>query len=401
MPHTLPLRPPLLAALLALAVVGCENGGTDPDVRDAGAPAAVAVVQGNAQVGVTGLLLPSDVVVRVTDRAGGGVAGVTVRFQSSSGSIQPTAAVTDADGRAAAKWILGEAPGNVAATATVTDLEAATLTAEAITVSDAVRPMLAELPTRLATFATDLRNSLPRNPHLSSQIEAKLATLERPGLPGEIVRDRRWVEGRVTSPLGAEVTLVALFPTQALRAESEQAIATLRQGFPALEEFMGTAFPTRAVRVWNGFSMGNSGGGGSLFMEDRATYEARTTEARLPYDAILLHELSHSYIGNEALTQFLELHLYNFLRTGSVEPTEWTHTRAWAPGADTNERVHAVLDIRRLVGLDGMKRAYGTLARLRPPYQQPLSSAGQQAFVDQAPAAVRDGVAAKAARIGG
>jgi hypothetical protein len=95
---------------------------------------------------------------------------------------------------------------------------------------------------------------------------------------------------------------------------------------PIIEEFMAMPFPVGSVRVWYGFKIGNSGGGGVIYTEDRTTYETRTGPTRLPYDAILCHEASHSYVGNESLTQFLELYAYNVVRTGSADPMSWTFT---------------------------------------------------------------------------
>jgi len=135
------------------------------------------------------------------------------------------------------------------------------------------------------------------------------------------------------------------------------------------------------------------------YSEDRTTYEGRTGSNRLPYDAILCHELGHSYIGSESLTQFLELYAYNVIRTGSTDPQAWIFTRGWTPNLPANQDVAAVLDIYRLIGHDAMRRAYRAIYPLRPPYGQPLSQTVIQAFVAQVPVTLQAQVAEKLAKI--
>jgi len=153
------------------------------------------------------------------------------------------------------------------------------------------------------------------------------------------------------------------------------------------------------MRIWYGLIMGNLGGGGTIQTEDRGTYEARTDDDRLPFDAILGHELSHTYIGHESLTQFLELYLYNLLSTGSPSVPSWVFVRGYQPWNDTNTGVHALLDVYQLLGRDAMAAAYGEIYPLRPPYGVPLSAEARQAFIDQAPAAVKQQVAGKMAMV--
>jgi hypothetical protein len=168
-----------------------------------------------------------------------------------------------------------------------------------------------------------------------------------------------------------------------MRADAAHSVRYAESAVPVLEAFLDTAFPTPAVRIWYGFRIGNSGGGGTINAEDRATYEARTPATRLPHDAMIVHELGHSFVGSESLTQFLELYGYNLLRTGSPELRDWTFT----------------LDVYALLGRDAMASAYRAVLPLRPPYGQPLSAAAQQAFVDAAPAAAKARVAAKVAKV--
>jgi hypothetical protein len=168
-----------------------------------------------------------------------------------------------------------------------------------------------------------------------------------------------------------------------MRSEAALAVMTLDPVIPLLEEFFARPFPTPAIRVWYGFKIGNTGGGGSIFSEDRTTYEIRTGPNRLPYDAILSHELGHSYIGNESLNQFLELYTYNVNRGGSRIPSTWTFVRGWVPGLAANQDVAAVLDVYQLIGYDAMTRAYRAIQPLNPPYGSALSSSVIQTFVAQ------------------
>jgi hypothetical protein len=54
-----------------------------------------------------GRALPKPLVVQVTDSYGNPIAGQTVVFKASSGSVTPTRGLSDADGRTSVKWTLG------------------------------------------------------------------------------------------------------------------------------------------------------------------------------------------------------------------------------------------------------------------------------------------------------
>lgn len=77
----------------------------------AGAPAVVHVVSGNEQRGVVGAALAKPIVLRVTDRAGNGVAGAVVRWSPAAGSIPDSTVTTDTTGRVAVAWTLGRFAG--------------------------------------------------------------------------------------------------------------------------------------------------------------------------------------------------------------------------------------------------------------------------------------------------
>ena len=265
--------------------------------------------------------------------------------------------------------------------------------------SPALTAMLEGLSAYISQALQTNQDLLPRNPQSTSQLQAKIAMLQNPSLAADIINGRRWAEGQVTSMNGRVIPIVTVFPVENMRNEATDAVRTLEPVVPLLEGFFDTPFPTPVIRVWYGFVIGNTGGGGVIYSEDRTTYEGRTGPSRLPYDAILCHELGHSYIGSESLTQFLELYAYNVIRTGSTDTAAWIFTRGWTPNLPANQDLAAVLDIYRLIGHDAMRRAYRAIYPLRPPYGQPLSQTVIQAFIAQVPVALQAQVAEKLAKI--
>jgi hypothetical protein len=259
--------------------------------------------------------------------------------------------------------------------------------------------MIREFPTYIANALVQEQEDLPRNPGITAFIQAKITLLRNPALANEIVNGQFWYETSVTSMNGRSIPVVVLYPQAAMRNDAAQAVNDVSRGLPVLEGFMAAPFPHGFIRIWYGFITGNSGGGGMLDMEDRVSYESRTGPSRLPYDAILHHELSHSYISNESLTQFLELYIYNTLATGSSNMESWVFTRNYVPELPSNQDSAALLDVYQLIGHDGMARAYRAVYPLRPPYGQPLSDDCQRAFIDQASEPVRAAVAALVARV--
>jgi hypothetical protein len=124
-----PVSPlPLLAGLLAL---GC--GGGDLVLPSDGGPATVEIVEGDGQVARAGSPLADSLVVRLADQGGKGVRGRTVSWivSSGGGSVTPGAVTTDADGLAAAQWILGPSPGPNTLNAFVSGVGQVTFTAMA------------------------------------------------------------------------------------------------------------------------------------------------------------------------------------------------------------------------------------------------------------------------------
>jgi hypothetical protein len=107
----------VLAGVAALAL-GCT--GSDLTLPEQGLPANIVVVRGDAQTAAVGSALPDSLVVRVTDSKDRPIQRQQVTFAPSAGTVVPTAATTNADGRAGAIWVLGPVAGPQSATATAT-----------------------------------------------------------------------------------------------------------------------------------------------------------------------------------------------------------------------------------------------------------------------------------------
>jgi hypothetical protein len=265
--------------------------------------------------------------------------------------------------------------------------------------SPTLTSMLQGLTQYISQALTQNQDNLPRNPQNRLQIEAKIAMLQNPSLGSDIVNGRRWVEGQGTSMNGRAIPFVTIFALENMRNEATESVRALEPVLPIVERFYDVPLQTTAMRIWYGFVVGNSGGGGSIFTEDRTTYESRTPPTRLPFDAIWAHELGHSWMGHEGLNQFIELYGYNVVRTGSTNPSAWTFTRNWTPNLSSNEGISALLDIYQLVGHDTMQRAYRAIYPLRPPFGVPLSSTVIQAFLNQVPPEFQAVVADKLAKV--
>ena len=262
-----------------------------------------------------------------------------------------------------------------------------------------VGAMYAALPAYIASERASLTGNGPANPHLTTQFQAKLAVLASPTLVADIMDGGRFHHTTARTPGGVDVPAAVVFMLEPMRGEAGGALDIVTASLPTLERFLDVPFPATTIRVWYGFTIGNRGGGGSIFTEDRTTYEARRTPTMMPYDPILAHELAHSYFGSESVTQWLELYVHNVNAGRGTAVGSWTFTRSYVPDAPGNVGVHALLDIYRIIGHDAMARALRRLYPLRPAYGTVLTAAGQQVFVDEAPAQARVQVAALAAKV--
>lgn len=257
-----------------------------------------------------------------------------------------------------------------------------------------VRGMLQSVATYIVLTYAELQESRPRNPQLDAQYTAKLTMLAAPGLISQIFNGRQWIEGSASTVRGA-VPIGAVFPDHAMWNEATDTVRLAEMYLPVLVEFFDEAFPTGELEIWYGFKMGNSGGGGAVYTEDRTTYQARSIPSMLKFDAIIAHEIGHTYMGNEALTQFLELFALNVSHGRGVDPLAWTETRGWTPTQATSFGVTYVMDIYHRIGLEAIRRAYRAVRVIRPAYGQPLSEAALAAFLAEVPPADRAFVEAK------
>lgn len=138
-------------------------------------------------------------------------------------------------------------------------------------------------------------------------------------------------------------------------------------------------------------------------MEDRGTYAARGGGITShPHDPILAHELAHTYIGHEWLTQFLHLYVHNVIETGSEDVNQWIflNHQDYVAFSEGNTLWKALLDIYQLIGPEAMGRAYHDLHLIGVPYGSELSPEARQTFIDQAPANVKDQVRELVLKIG-
>lgn len=259
---------------------------------------------------------------------------------------------------------------------------------------------LHQLPSWIDSSIEYNQDLLPRNPHLASQIEAKIELLSTPGLEASIMNEALFEEDETTTLDGRSIPVAIVFPADTMRWGAQRDFERLPPTITTLESFIGVPWPHNYVREWYGFRMGHSGGGGSLYMEDRGTYADRG----VPHDVIVSHELGHSYIGHEGLTQFLEVYGYNVVETGTTDLSMWTWTRSiggasYIPFAPGNEGAWALMDIYQLIGPATMGRAYAQIHTIGAPYGVPLSEAARNAFIDEAPEMVREQVADLVLRI--
>lgn len=238
-----------------------------------------------------------------------------------------------------------------------------------------------------------MEDSLPKNPNLTELMTARISLLKNPDLYNNIISNDFFVVDFVSSVNKRQIPIVAAFPIANMRNEASDAVQIIKKSLPVLEGFMANPFPIDRFFIWYGFSIGNSGGGGEITMEDKTTYQARWKQPMMPYEPILCHELSHSYIGHEGLNQFLEIYTYNMIKVNSVSFKDWTYLRDYKTWQGTKTGYAALLDVYQLIGLDPMKNAYRTIYQIKPAYGQPLSSTCKQAFVDQAPSNLKSQLA--------
>lgn len=99
------VRPVTAPTVVALAPADSAEGGTTPSRI----PAALRMVDGDAQLGRVGQTLPTPVAVQVEDEDGEPIPGVAVMFEATvgGGRVSPIATQTDSAGVARTFWTLG------------------------------------------------------------------------------------------------------------------------------------------------------------------------------------------------------------------------------------------------------------------------------------------------------
>src|SRR5690349_9815561 len=100
------------AAVAALSIAAC---GGDLTLPDANTDVALRVLDGDGQQGTVGEALPSDVVVEVKTGTGAPLVGGRVTFLKAGTDpreqFDPDVVLTDAQGHAKTRWVLGTVPG--------------------------------------------------------------------------------------------------------------------------------------------------------------------------------------------------------------------------------------------------------------------------------------------------
>lgn len=393
------------AFLLTAALPACDGGsdttgpGPDPTISlTSPFDRVVAVPDSDRSITVTAV-----------DEAGMAVPGVALTFTAPPGhgtvtGVGSVPATTNAAGAATVVWALA-GPGEYRLDVQVVNDDTPgpenSLTIPAVIRShgSAVDEMLRPLDHQIELSIKQLRQLSGLNPGVQDVIGDRIEVLEQPNLASAIVDEERFRARAVPSRDGRSLPVIAVFPAEPMRAGADRATAVVGDALAAIEAFFRLPYRAERIRIWYGFGIGSRGGAGMLSLEDRATYEARAS-GRVPWEAIVHHEVGHGFLGHESATQFLELLSYNHAGTGSTSLDDWVFTRDYSGPRDDNTGVHALLDIYGLIGYDRMADAYRAIYELRPPYGQTLCEACRQAFVDAAPPELKEQVAAKVEHVG-
>ena len=78
--------------------------------------------------------------------------------------------------------------------------------------SPTLTAMLQDLSAYISAALAENQELLPRNPQSSLQLQAKIVMLQNPVLAADIINNRRWGEGGVTSMNGQMIPIFAAFP---------------------------------------------------------------------------------------------------------------------------------------------------------------------------------------------
>jgi hypothetical protein len=144
MAHTTSLFVRLAFVSLIAGAAGCGGGELVlPDPPDGGQNVALSKFEGDAQIGTVGEQLPEPLVVQVLTQFEQPAPSRKVVFESSdvsAGNVSPDTAITDAEGKATARWILGTALGSQTVVARLVGGEAENQSAEFTAAAMAASP---------------------------------------------------------------------------------------------------------------------------------------------------------------------------------------------------------------------------------------------------------------------
>jgi len=141
----------------AVLVEAC--GGDAASSPEDPTPSAIIVVQGTNQAVQAGKELPNAIVLRVLTEEGKAVERVSVGFTvaTGGGSVNPGSVLTDANGEARTKWVLGPTAPDQTLKAEVAGLDAVTISATAIVPKEIV---IAQGNNQSARVSTALTNAI-------------------------------------------------------------------------------------------------------------------------------------------------------------------------------------------------------------------------------------------------
>lgn len=157
----LPLPVRLLALASLTSVMACPllTKTTEPASAVPSTPAALILVQGNAQTAQAGRPLTTPIVLRVVDANGKGIPKLpaTIVVALGGGAVDPATAVSDTNGEMKVRWTLGTASSSQGLIVTAAGTALTTVVATALFPTDIV---VAQGGLQTGKIATALKNDI-------------------------------------------------------------------------------------------------------------------------------------------------------------------------------------------------------------------------------------------------
>jgi len=181
-----------LGTVAGTQTVSASSTGASPvsfsAMATAGTASQLTIVSGNSQVANASQPLPLPLVVKVADAWDNAVAGTTVTFAvtSGGGSITPTTATTDAAGRSSATWTLGATMGAQGATASVSGIGNAVLTATATPAIYGLTHRIVDAEYNAATNRIITISANPSRLHVIDPETRDVQTIDLPQVPNAV-----------------------------------------------------------------------------------------------------------------------------------------------------------------------------------------------------------------------